>query len=230
MTSDGRSHMDVRVWPTDAEARRTLEAYLADLNAMADDGVHPELDGTLMDFRGADLSGLDLVGAYFFNANLDRVRMVGCDLYRATLTGAIATGADLSDADLRKAEFSDALAAGVVMNRADLFAIQLMRTDLRGAVVRDALLNSARLFDADFSDADLRGASLRDCRFGSGERTTRLTGAILDDNPSDGACGTVVGPVNLCTSEASRLVGGEELAVWFARHGAPEITVVESAG
>lgn len=112
-----------------------------------------------------DLSGADLNGVNFGNANLS-----GADLNGASLCGANLSGANLSDADLSGANLSDANLSGANLNGAELrYAnlsganlryADLRYTDLRCANLRYADLNCTFLSGANLSDADLSGALL----------------------------------------------------------------------
>src|SRR4051794_15515641 len=90
----------IPAWPVDSRAQQVLRTFLAD--RMTDPTA--VLEGDEVDFRGADLSGLDLTEAYLLGARLDGVGLVGTDLFRATLHGASVVGADLTWASLRKVE------------------------------------------------------------------------------------------------------------------------------
>ena len=91
----------------------------------------------------ADLTGVNLYGAYLRGADL-----TGVNLYEAYLRGADLTGADLVRADLVRAD----------LRGADLIGADLVRADLRGADLRGANLYGADLREADLTGADLTGA------------------------------------------------------------------------
>ena len=100
--------------------------------------------------RSRDLSGKNLVGAYFLGADFSYAVMRGVNMYCADLRSASFIGAAISEAVLEKAFVNDAIFRG-----ADLRGTTFLNADCRGA---------------DFQVADLRGASfvgadLRGTRF-----------------------------------------------------------------
>lgn len=213
MTAHG-SNNEVRAWPADLEAREALETYLAE-RAEQD----TPLDGMELDFRGADLSNLDLCCAYLLSATLTGVSLVGADLFSATLSGASLVGADLSGAELGKAEAIECEARTAVFKGADLF-----KADFTGAVLHSANLREAKLSAASFSRADLRNADLRCCRFSD----LFLRGARMHGARLDGAGGLVKGPVDV-GEFVPRMLDGHELTEWFHAHGAPEVSAIDTS-
>ena len=103
----------------------------------------------------ADLTGVNLYGAYLRGADL-----TGVNLYEAYLRGADLTGADLVRADLVRADLRGADLIGADLRGADLIGADLVRADLRGADLRGANLYGADLREADLTGADLTGADL----------------------------------------------------------------------
>lgn len=203
-----RDVSEVRAWPADPEACRVLRGYLEELAAGSDRPVVLSTDS--LDMRGADLSGMDLSGAFFHDTNLAGVHLSGaCLLHAYFFNSNDLSGADFSRACLRKVEAVDALARGADFSGADLTRADLMYADLRGVDFRDAFLWSVLLTWADLRDADLRGARLEGSLDGA-----RLAGARLE-----GACGSVTGDVYVDGS--GERLSGTRLTEWFERHGAP---------
>jgi hypothetical protein len=213
---------DVVEWPDDPVAREALGKYLDVLSAGPE--VHPILGADLMDFRGADLRGLDLGGAYLFNTVLAGVNLSGACLARATLSGADLRQANLSGATLTKAEADECRADGAIFRGADLFAVFFNRASLVGCDFRGAAMNSVRLRRANLTNADLREAVVFDVRFGDEGSPTILSGARLFGADVRKAWGSVVGPIDVGEDEPL-LVDGEEMIAWFAAQGAPEVTL-----
>lgn len=217
MTNHHRTVADVRVWPTDPVARRTLTEYLSALPADPTVESRPStlLSAAGLDFTGADLSDLDLLGAELSEAILNGVKMVGTDLYTAWLAAAEIRRADLSGADLRKVNARGCRAQQAVFRGADL-----QRSDLSLSEMADADFRGARLQRATFSGADLRRADFGDCVF---ERTrlsrTRMAGAHVE-----GATGLVIGPVDTGTDKPV-VLDGIELQEWFNTRGAANVQV-----
>ena len=67
-----------------------------------------ELLGDEVDFRGANLGGANLTGAYLVRANLGGANLGGVNLTGANLGGADLGGANLSGANLLEADLSGA--------------------------------------------------------------------------------------------------------------------------
>jgi uncharacterized protein YjbI with pentapeptide repeats len=216
----GTTRAEVRAWPVDVEATRVLEEYLSQPATGAG------LAGLLEDFRGADLSGLSLGGASFFNANIEGVSFRGAYMWKANLDGALASGADFSGADLRQTEFSHAVAKGALLDGANLAGVDMYVTDLRDSSLRWTNFGGGRVVRCDLSGADLRGASFGRVALGGDGWVTDLAGAVMGGNALDDAFGVVSGPVNVGSRERPQLIDGADLAAWFAQQGAPKITVV----
>jgi len=217
----GRSRENVRRWPDDPAARRRLEDYFDSLEKLPDDSrtVASLLNGGGLDFRGADLSGLDLVEAELSDANLSGVRLVGADLYHAWLIGAVLRGADLSHCDLRKVEGRACDAQDAILRGADLDRSEFEDADLRRADFRETQFGQARL-----TGADLRGADLRQCTFGQNRYSTGFDEARFADCLVEEAKGTVDAPIDVGT-DSPRLLDGADLQRWFADRGAPLVEV-----
>jgi hypothetical protein len=120
------------------------------------------------DFRGIDLSRVNLAGAF---------------LYRAYLEGAI-----LKDANLEGADLDGAYLAGADLSRANLYCAILAETNLEGAILKDANLEGANLRRANLYCATLQDADLRDSDLELAIlEGANLTGANLSRVNLDGA-------------------------------------------
>ncbi|MEH6477592.1 MAG: pentapeptide repeat-containing protein, partial [Sneathiella sp.] len=95
---------------------------------------------------------MDLSGANFEGAKLQKSVFSGCKLSRAILRGTNFISADLFAVDLTKADLTNAL---------------LIRADLRGAELRGAKLNGANLQEADFRGGSMILAGGKTVTFGS---------------------------------------------------------------
>jgi Pentapeptide repeats (8 copies) len=223
VTTYGQRREDVISWPEDTEARAALEEYLDSMPDPDDQrAVWPSLSGELLNFAGADLSGLDLGGAYLFNTVLTGVRMVNCYLRKATLNGADLRDADLTGADLFKAEADECLAQRAVFRTANLFAVDFGRADLSNCDLRDTVMNSSNFYASDLRGADLRGTSLRFCGFGTEAAPTLLDGARMFGCALDEASGVVSGAVDVGES-GPNLIQGADLIEWLRQHGASDV-------
>jgi uncharacterized protein YjbI with pentapeptide repeats len=104
---------------------------------------------------GANLSGMWWHNADLSGANLTGADLTGADLLQADLSGANLTGADLTGADLLQADLSGANLTGANLTGANLTGANLTETDLTGANLDGANLTNANLFRADLSGAKL---------------------------------------------------------------------------
>ena len=143
----------------------------------------------LLNLRGADLRGANLIGAKLdeepspnvdlLGTDLSVVNLRGADLRGANLSGAILLGADLSEADLtgaklREAKLIRANLTKAKLIRADLAITYLFRVTLRSDLfgvnlkgaprfevkLRKADLSGANLTEADLSEANFEGATI----------------------------------------------------------------------
>jgi len=218
MITYGRTPQDVLRWPDDPVARHALEEYLRSLPPEGQP-ILSLLYAQGLDFTGANLSRLELVGATLDEATLTGVSLVGADLARAWLNGAMLRGADLSDANLRKAEGRQCDAQRAVFRGAAFDRCDFAEADLRHVDLSNARFGRGSLFGA-----DLRGADLRECVFGHEILSTRLRRARIAGCRVEGASGTVRGPADV-GEQTPQLLDGTELQRWFAEHGAPLVEV-----
>ncbi|WP_160051378.1 pentapeptide repeat-containing protein [Nocardiopsis sp. FR26] len=116
MTRDHRlsSVVRPRVWPVDTTTVTALRAHATWLAASR----HGEAEiGGVLDFRGADLTGMDLSWTFLWTSGLSHVTLDRADLHRTGLAGAGLDGAEaggmrtsgdrLAEADLRGARFGN---------------------------------------------------------------------------------------------------------------------------
>ena len=114
------------------------------------DGCAPGASFWDSNLEEAVLSGAQLDGANFTNANLSHANLEGAVLSNAELWRANLLGANLGGANLFKAN----------MTEIDLRQANLHRCDLKGANLYAANLSEAMLDEADVRYADLRRANL----------------------------------------------------------------------
>ncbi|MGC5246344.1 pentapeptide repeat-containing protein [Gordonia sp. DT219] len=201
----------VRRWPDDPAARAALEDFFR--RAARQESI-PILAGSDRDFRGADLRGLNLGGAWFSDADIRGVVLRDSRLNGACLSAADARGADLTNAQLRKADLSDCNAAQAVLRGA-----YLQRCDLDTAILREADLTGADCRNAFMPDVDLRGATLDAVLFDSGEGSTDLGGSRLSGATLHGATGRISGAIDV-GDEAPDVLSGPQLQSWLTARGA----------
>ena len=139
--------------------------------AITPDVLEGLVNSGVRDFRGADLSGLDLHGYDLKELNLDGVNLTGANLDHADLSGA-----RLEDAKLDGARFTHVKANGI---------------DLTGASMRKANLSHTTFGDEDYrdectaslTDVDMEGARLDDTVF---YENVYMYDANLKDTTADG--------------------------------------------
>lgn len=206
-------------WPRDPEASEALRRYVIYLRS---EGAEGEELGGVLDFRGADLSGMQLERNFLWGSNFSGVVLDGADLYKAELVGAVLDDASFRGTRLHRTEMGECEARRAVFRGANL-----LRVKATDAVLVDADFRGAWAGGAAFWSSDLSGADLRGVRFGSGDsgewanfRESRMAGCRVA-----GAEGCVVGPVDVGV-EKPHLIGGDELETWFAGNGAPEVRVI----
>jgi hypothetical protein len=122
------------------------------------------------DLSFANLTGMDLKGAYFIGTDLRHARFSLSQLQEADCGLADLQEADLQEADLRKSNLSGANLRGANLCKANLEDADLSSTELSGADLSEASLDTG-----DLSEANLSRANLFRARF----RRARLPGAIL---------------------------------------------------
>lgn len=137
-------------------------------------------DQAVINFRQANLIGINLSGADVRKINLSKADLRGADLKEAhldetNLKGTQLDEADLSKASLRSVDLSNAKLNGAKLNGAYLEKANLRFTRFKGADLRRANLSDAHLESADLSGADLRGSSL----YYAALNKANLTGANL---------------------------------------------------
>lgn len=176
------------------------------------------------DMRGADLSGFDMSWECLHQSDLRGCRFDRCDFTKAELPGARFEHASFRGAWLRRTDFSDGLGACADFSGARLIRAYLHGTELPGAVFRDTYTAGTSL-----DGADLRGADLRGIRFGPGgpNGSTSLGATRLHGCQVTGAEGRVHGTADVGPEGRPCVLGGRELAAWFAEHGAPDVLVPE---
>ena len=206
-------------WPRDPEASEALRKYVLYLRSK---GAEGEQLGGVLDFRGADLSGMRFERDFLWGSDFSGVVLDGADFYRAELVGALLDDASFREARLHRTQMGECEARRAVFRGANL-----LRVKATDAVLVDADFRGAWASGAAFWSSDLSGADLRWVRFGSGDsgewadfRESRMAGCRVA-----GAEGCVVGPVDVGV-EGPRLIDGDELQAWFAGNGAPEVRVI----
>jgi uncharacterized protein YjbI with pentapeptide repeats len=114
-----------------------------------------DVDLSLTDLCGADLSRLNFDGVWFWRAKLRSVK-----LFDTSLKGANFAWAQLQDAGLADAEMQDAFLAEAQLQEAVLMGAQLQYADLSNANLQGAYLAGANLKGAKLNNTQLKGADL----------------------------------------------------------------------
>ncbi len=139
--------------------------------------VWARMDLRLMEWRGANLEGSDLMRCdlRFVDlrcANLRSTQLHGAQLQYANLSGADLRGANLNKAFLLETDLSGANLEGADFER----VIALKQVNFRGANLARLVKMTLTPDGCDFSGADLRGANLA----GAGLESNDLRGARYD--------------------------------------------------
>ena len=112
-----------------------------------------------------------------FEPNLQRVCLIGTQLWNANLLGANLAGANLSNALLCRADFFCANLTDANLSNADLSDTNFSKANLSGANLWGADLSDANLSEANLSNTNLLGANLTYANF----RNSILKDANLTD-------------------------------------------------
>ena len=128
----------------------------------------------------ADLTRIDLRGAYMFNINLLSARLVGAQLESSNLQMANLERADLSQARLDRATLTAAnflgatligasmqqvVARGTNFDSTDLSDVDLTTADLQSASFVNAFAEKATFMSADLRRANLKSARMHGAQF-----------------------------------------------------------------
>ncbi|MFD8997056.1 pentapeptide repeat-containing protein [Streptomyces abikoensis] len=202
MSSGTRKNWQPTTLPTDPEAARELQEWLA--------AEGTSIFGVEHDFRGADLSGGDFANSWFTGAILEGVRLAGATFYRANLQSADLTGADLTGADLVRADLDEAVLRLARLDGAEMVKASLCQVDARGASFKGTKIQGASLLGVDLRGADLTDAVLFQNSF-------KVT--VDDTTVVRGLTGTAFGPITVVSGETSRELAGAELEAWISERG-----------
>ncbi|GAB3987479.1 hypothetical protein GCM10029978_106460 [Actinoallomurus acanthiterrae] len=199
----------IQSWPHNEAARETLAAYI-ERRVKDEDAI---LIGAHLDFRGADLRGMDLSRADFTEATLDKVSFADCTLNRANFTESSIVEAKFTNVEMMGADLFGASGKGARFVKAWLSGTEAEFADLRSGDFRNAFLGGVS-----FVKSDLTGADLRDAK---AERTLFINCKVADIQLT-GFSGTIVGP-SLVGSDTELDDG--QLQRWFLERDA-DVTVV----
>jgi uncharacterized protein YjbI with pentapeptide repeats len=142
-----------------------------------------EVDLSLTDLCGVDLSRLNFDGVWFWRAELRSAKLLG-----TSLKGANLAWAQLQDAGLTGAQMQGAYLMHAQLQKAVLMRAQLQRADLEDAHLEGAYLAGADLQDAKLQKTQLQGADLINYPTGEPYRPVReLTASQLADAVIDGS-------------------------------------------
>ncbi|GAA4624368.1 hypothetical protein GCM10023196_024220 [Actinoallomurus vinaceus] len=198
----------VHAWPYDRAACAALNSYIE--RRAEDENV--ALVGAHLDFRGADLRGLELHRADFTEATLEGVSFVDCMINHADFTESSIVGAKFVNVEMIGADLFRVSGEGASFVDAWLSGTEAEFADLRSADFRNAFLGGVSFVKSDLTGADLRGAKAEH---------TLFTNCKIADLRLTGLSGTVVGP-SLVGSDTE--LADELLQNWFHERGA-DITV-----
>lgn len=120
-----------------------------------------------LDFRAAQLQGINLKQAYLSSVNFSSAKLYGADLQFAHLQNSDMRWADASFATLDGARMQGSLLNYTIFFGANLFLVDLRGANLDGTKLHYAYLNGAKL----------QGARLINIEF---NEDTDFTGAVID--------------------------------------------------
>lgn len=191
------SALDAPTTIDDSDPRAVILRKLAKGEALYD-ANYAGADLSGIDFRGAALTGIQLMHAKLTKCCFDGARLASAKLAGADLEGATFVGAELGQADLSKcklagarfddARLDDALFALVDAPGASFKKASGQRVALAQGQFRDANFDGATLSFADLSGADLAGASFTGCTMPNARLAdARGKGARFDGSDLDQA-------------------------------------------
>jgi len=115
---------------------------------------------TLVDLRGADLSGANLHMVNLYNANLTEVVFTGANLEEAILEGANLSKSNLENANLCKASLRWANLSEANLTSVNLRQASIVSANFDLANLTNAIITNASVIQSIFSDANLKNANL----------------------------------------------------------------------
>lgn len=118
-------------------------------------------------FRGANLSGLNLRGLNFIGADMSGANLNGVDFFYTMLSHANFQGASMRHTNLQTAILMQANLRKADLQHANLTYANLVRSDLSETNLSKADLSSAVLLGANLKNATLRHAKIEMPRFNS---------------------------------------------------------------
>lgn len=111
---------------------------------------------TNLDFRGANLSYVNLSQSIFVDVDFDGAEIFHCDLSNAQLKSA---------KNLNKAFFSETILCQVALNNLDLSGVEFKSTIITQADFTGTNFTKATFMDIDFSQASIKGAIFDQAKF-----------------------------------------------------------------
>src|SRR5437588_4747197 len=152
--------------------------------------IKPDLSGEDLyglDFSQANLSRTNINDANLSGTNFRKANLSSADLLNAKLFGANLSNANLRRANLSGATLSRAILISTDLSEADLSIAKMNMANLTRAILHDADLSGAYLHNVDLTEADLSNAILTEVDlskailFGANLSGAILTGADLGD-------------------------------------------------
>lgn len=142
---------------------------------------------TVINLRGADLSGADLYKVNLYNANLSEVIFKGANLEQAILEGANLSsvnleGTNLCKASLRWANLSEANLVSANLHQATVVSANFDLANLSNAICTNASIIQCKFSDANLNKVNLSFSNLTGTSFFGADLTSaKLTNAQLTD-------------------------------------------------
>jgi uncharacterized protein YjbI with pentapeptide repeats len=172
-----------------------------------------------LDLSRTDLGGIDLSDAELKRCRLDYAGLTGVSLAAALIGDCTFRGADLSGAWLNKAQIYHSTFEGASFEEATLTRWMAYHSDFRGADFTEASCGGAF-----FTDCDLRGARFRRVDL----KGIGFTDCVLADADFTGSYGELSPePINVGRPDDPRWIEGDEMAAWFRRAGARDVSFLQ---
>lgn len=152
------------------------------------DPENQRLDLSNIDIRGANFFEAKLQRAIFKGANLERTRFCKAELQEVDFEEANLLEVDFEEANLQESNFKNANLQKAILSKANLDRAVLLAANLQGANLYDAILARANLYQANMKEAYLNGTNLSNLMLKkSNLENAKLQGANLQSANLTGA-------------------------------------------
>jgi len=140
------------------ERRIEVQRYkdeIDDFRHWESDEAKYRIVGNIKRLNRLNISAINLISCYLYEAILPRLNLQGAKLQFANLEGAELKGANLEGANFWRTKLQNAYLWNAKLQSANLREAVLQGADLTGANLQHAILQEAKLQGANFCDTDL---------------------------------------------------------------------------